>query len=435
MPTVSFVVIAYNVERYIVDCLQSLHNQTNPDFEVIVVDDASTDFTKSVIESAIQGDSRFSLVAKGKNEGAHLARRAGVLHTVGKYVVFVDGDDQLQDTACEVLSAYASSRAFDILRFGRTVVPHGSANRETALQEERSFNLHTEDMQGEDVLKSVFSEDFGTRNTWSLIDCMFDGEFVRKGFAATYDEPLGRMQDSYEFFVLASRAETMRFFTEYRGLCYNLGAGVSGSGLETLQKFEHGHMGIYSSMNAVLRYAADSGGDNTTRCAQWYKHVVLGIVGREWVMRLAEADQIAGMRSLRRIWGDENTAYMLLDPLMARAQWFVDHDAVPSDADPYRRWVMLFNSMDLNNISDMVIQQRVDDFLVLKGKLDKHELEIEQAKIAEQQERRQRQLQLEEQRRVLKTGTRIRRVVDAVFPEGSGRRNLLRHAAHRILHR
>ena len=42
MPTVSFVVIAYNVERYIADCLQSLQNQTNPDFEVVVVDDAST---------------------------------------------------------------------------------------------------------------------------------------------------------------------------------------------------------------------------------------------------------------------------------------------------------------------------------------------------------------------------------------------------------
>lgn len=435
MPTVSFVVIAYNVERYIADCLQSLQNQTNPDFEVVVVDDASTDSTKSVIESAIQNDSRFSLIAKDKNEGAHLARRTGVSHATGKYVVFVDGDDRLQDTACEVLSSYASGRNFDILRFGRTVVPHGSANQDTALQEERSFNLHTEDMHGEDVLRSVFSEDFGTHNTWSLIDCMFNGEFVRSGFAATYDEPLGRMQDSYEFFVLASRAKTMRFFMEYRGLRYNLGAGVSGSGLETLQKFEHGHTGIHSSMNAVLRYAADSGDDNMTRCAQWYRHVVLGIVGREWVMRLTETDQIAGMRSLRRVWGDENTAYMLLDPLTARAQWFVDHDAVPSDADPCRRWLTLLNSLDLNGISDTVIQQRVNGFLALKGKLDKHEFEIKQAKIAEQQERYRQQLQLEEQRRVLKTGTPIRRVVDAVFPEGSERRNLLRRAAHWILHR
>ena len=71
----------------------------------------------------------------------------------------------------------------------------------------------------------------------------------------------------------------------------------------------------------------------------------------------------------------------------------------------------------------------------MKGKLDKHEFEIKQAKIAEQQERYRQQLQLEEQRRVLKTGTPIRRVVDAVFPEGSERRNLLRRAAHRILHR
>ena len=151
-------------------------------------------------------------------------------------MVFVDGDDRLQDTACEVLSSYASGRNFDILRFGRTVVPHGSANQDTALQEERSFNLHTEDMHGEDVLRSVFSEDFGTRNTWSLIDCMFDAN----SFVVDSPQRMMNRLDACRIHTSSSYwlhgRKTMRFFMEYRGLRYNLGAGVSGSGLETLQK-------------------------------------------------------------------------------------------------------------------------------------------------------------------------------------------------------
>ena len=373
MPTISFVVIAYNVQQYIAACLRSLQAQTSDDFEVIVVDDASTDDTRRVIQSICRDDDRFVLIAKDVNEGAHLARRTGVLSTAGRYVMFVDGDDCMQDTACEVLSNVAVSRDFDILRFGRTLVPHGEANARTALQEERAFNLTTGDMHFTDILKSVFSENFSVRNTWSLIDCMFDGDFVRQGFAMMTEEPLGRMQDSYEFFVLASRARSMMFFTEYRALRYNFGTGVSGNGLETLQKFDRGHTGIHTSLNAVLQYAAGSNNDAVVHCAQWYKHTVLGIVGREWVTRLTEADQAAGIRSLREEWGDENTAYMLLDPLIARAQWFVEHDAVPSEDDPYVRWTRLFNSLDLQEVADSLIQRRIDDFHLLRQELNNRE--------------------------------------------------------------
>ncbi|KFI93898.1 glycosyltransferase, group 2 family protein [Bifidobacterium saguini DSM 23967] len=427
MPTISFVVIAYNVERYIADCLHSLQAQTHNDFEVIVVDDASTDNTKSIIESTIQGDNRFTLISKEHNEGAHLARRTGVAHTTGRYVIFVDGDDRMQDTACEVLSVVAANRDFNILRFGRSLVPHGDANERTALQEERVFNLTTEDMHSSDVLKSVFSEDFAVRNTWSLIDCMFDGDFARQGFAAMTSESLGRMQDSYEFFVLASRAQSMMFFTEYRALRYNFGAGVSGSGLETIQKFDRGQTGIRASMNAVLQYAAAAESDDMARCAQWYKHTVLGIVGREWVMRLTETDQIAGMRSLRHEWGDENAAYMLLDPLTARARWFVEHEAIPSDDDPYTRWTMLFDALDLHEVSDPLIQQRIDDYRLLRQEL------IDRGQ--RQQEELQRQQQITEQQRLLKSGSLLRRVVDRCLPEGSTRRRILRASAHRILRR
>ncbi len=77
VPLVSFVVIAYNVEAYIQRCLRSVLAQVGAPFEVVVVDDASTDATRERIDEVAARDSRVRVVAKERNEGAHLARRTG----------------------------------------------------------------------------------------------------------------------------------------------------------------------------------------------------------------------------------------------------------------------------------------------------------------------------------------------------------------------
>ena len=71
VPLLSFVVIAYNVQPYIIQCLQSVKAQTLDDFEVIVVDDASTDGTLECITREVADDQRFHIIAKSENEGAH----------------------------------------------------------------------------------------------------------------------------------------------------------------------------------------------------------------------------------------------------------------------------------------------------------------------------------------------------------------------------
>ncbi|WP_368240870.1 glycosyltransferase family 2 protein, partial [Enterococcus sp. RTP31106st1_D7_RTP31106_210429] len=104
VPLLSFVVIAYNVQPYIIQCLQSVKAQTLDDFEVIVVDDASTDGTLECITREVADDQRFHIIAKSENEGAHLARRTGALATKGQYVYFVDGDDSISALLCEQVS-------------------------------------------------------------------------------------------------------------------------------------------------------------------------------------------------------------------------------------------------------------------------------------------------------------------------------------------
>ena len=92
----SIVLPTYNSERYLERTFDCLLGQTYRAIEVVVVDDASTDQTVSLIKCYQKQDSRIKLVALNKNQGPGHARNAGVVNATGKYVSFFDHDD-LQD--------------------------------------------------------------------------------------------------------------------------------------------------------------------------------------------------------------------------------------------------------------------------------------------------------------------------------------------------
>ncbi|MGF1539703.1 MAG: glycosyltransferase family 2 protein [Pleurocapsa sp.] len=91
-PQVSIVVPAYNVANYIKDALVSLENQSFQDFEVLVVNDGSTDNTAEIVQSFTSRDRRFQLLQK-PNGGLSSARNYGIRHARGEYIALLDGDD------------------------------------------------------------------------------------------------------------------------------------------------------------------------------------------------------------------------------------------------------------------------------------------------------------------------------------------------------
>jgi len=90
-PKVSIIVPAYNVEQYISKTLNSLLRQSFSDYEVLIVNDGSTDGTQGIIKKYLS-DKRFRLI-KTANMGVSSARNAGFFKAVGDFVCFIDGDD------------------------------------------------------------------------------------------------------------------------------------------------------------------------------------------------------------------------------------------------------------------------------------------------------------------------------------------------------
>ncbi len=93
-PYITVIVPVYNVAKHVAACLTSLQKQTFRDFEVLVIDDGSTDASAEVARATVAGDSRFVFRSQ-PNRGLSAARNAGLAHVRGQWVGFVDSDDRV----------------------------------------------------------------------------------------------------------------------------------------------------------------------------------------------------------------------------------------------------------------------------------------------------------------------------------------------------
>ena len=113
---VSIIVPVYNVEEYIIQCLDSVVNQTLKEIEIICVNDGSTDGSLQILEKYAAKDERIKIVTK-KNAGLGAARNTGLKLANGEYVGFVDSDDWIELDTYEKLYNNAVSNNSDIVLF------------------------------------------------------------------------------------------------------------------------------------------------------------------------------------------------------------------------------------------------------------------------------------------------------------------------------
>jgi glycosyltransferase involved in cell wall biosynthesis len=109
---------AYNAEGTITRAIESCLKQTYKDFELIIINDCSTDNTLSIIQSFMEYDKRIKCLNNETNLGAGLTRRKGIENISGEYMTFLDSDDYLKSDALEVLMRFANDYDVDIVAPG-----------------------------------------------------------------------------------------------------------------------------------------------------------------------------------------------------------------------------------------------------------------------------------------------------------------------------
>ena len=146
-PAVSVVVPLYNVEEYIGECLDSLLAQTFQDFEVIVVDDCSTDGSVEVVKGYAEkfgGRLKLAHMEKKSEGGGYLPRNKGVELSGGKYIFFLDSDDAITATALEELYGLAEKFSADAVRCEKFYqIPENLWNNPEVRRQVKPFNYLT----------------------------------------------------------------------------------------------------------------------------------------------------------------------------------------------------------------------------------------------------------------------------------------------------
>lgn len=134
---ISIIIPVYNKEKYLDKCLQSILSQSFRDYEVICVDDGSTDFSLTILKEYANDNNNFKVFSKN-NEGPGSARNYGLKKASGEYILFLDADDYITDDTLEGLYNTAYSNDSDLVLFNATEHFNDKSN-------DRIYHIHMDE--------------------------------------------------------------------------------------------------------------------------------------------------------------------------------------------------------------------------------------------------------------------------------------------------
>lgn len=188
MPKVSIIVPVYNVEKYIEKCINSIIQQTEKDFELILVDDGSKDLSGKICDEYAEKDKRIRVIHK-KNEGPSIARNKGLDICKGEYITFIDSDDYIEIEYLANMLNKAKRNDADIVMCGFRQIFKGNSEKHCV---EKDL----------DIDKEEFIKGLLVQKGYGLCRCkLYKYESIRNN---RFDENLTVGEDTY-FNLLVSR--------------------------------------------------------------------------------------------------------------------------------------------------------------------------------------------------------------------------------------
>lgn len=177
----SVIIPVYNTEKYLKRCINSIINQTFPDFEIIIIDDCSNGNCKEITDS--YKDERIIYIKHEKNRGTLSARKTGSINSNGQYITYIDPDDELELNALEKVYNTLKDNNYDVIQFSVKSISLNQNKKERLKEEKRvSWYLSTKrsDIDNNYLLNEVLNENI-SHNIWAKF---FKSSIVKK--AITY---------------------------------------------------------------------------------------------------------------------------------------------------------------------------------------------------------------------------------------------------------
>lgn len=265
MAEVSIIVPIYNAERYLRDCIESVLGQTFTDWELILVDDGSTDRSNAIANEYKDHDRRIFLINK-TNGGVSSARNTGLKATNGRYIFFLDPDDELYGYTISHLYETAKSYSADIVA-GKYVYTH---EKPILCPQAKTIRL----LSAEKLCQDTLYQKKGTDNSvWgklfdrSLFENLmfYDGWFedLEIFHKLLFKSKKIAVSDEIVYFYRKHDQSFINSWSDGRKDIIKVTEGIiyymSNSKPQLVKAAEHRHFSAcYNLLNILLRYASES---------------------------------------------------------------------------------------------------------------------------------------------------------------------------------
>ncbi|MBU3142617.1 glycosyltransferase family 2 protein [Clostridium sp. CF012] len=242
----SIIIPTYNVEKFIKTTINSLLVQSQKDFEIVIVDDGSTDNTLKIIEEVIK-DSKLNncILIKQTNGGVSSARNSGIHGASGKYIMFLDGDDYVDIDLIKNIYENIDKSESDIICFGCNIVDEQGVAITNYFD---TYKLEQTQMTGTSALNNMINH----KNMW-----IYTGSAVYKSemlirYKLEYTQGCANGEDQ-EFTIKAlSRAKTVSFIDKSLACYVQRAASISNS--YNIKRFD-----AIAALERTYKYIEDLG--------------------------------------------------------------------------------------------------------------------------------------------------------------------------------
>ncbi len=320
-PKVSIIIPVYNCADTLAHAAACALDQTEPNIQLVLVDDGSTDESAAVAEGIAASDKRVTFVRHDANRGRLEARRTGLLHADGEFTMFLDADDELlTDAVAQMLEV--QDGVYDVVHFGFEL---RYAYAESPENKQADFDYCQPPAatgRGDEVTHIVFRD---RRGPWSLCGKLMRTRLLRE---AIVHIPVARMQQSEDaclYFIFSCLADSYKGVPGYRGYVYNIDTGGSGVKQRNMTADQLQKSSCYrDSMDCIERFLRTTGRWDALRddFRITYREHVQGGVSR-LLERVAVSERPAGLDVMMDMWPQAD----VVDAL-AEIAWFYPAQAV-----------------------------------------------------------------------------------------------------------
>ena len=224
---VTIIVPVYNTEPYIVRCFESIANQTYTNIECLFVDDCTPDNSVGIIEQLMaqySGSVVFRIVKHEVNRGLSAARNSGTLAASGKYIYYLDSDDEITTDCIEVLVGMARKYAdAEIIQGNTKTIPEPKASDDWANLHYKDFPEYSEDVGW--IKRRCLLEPKIPINAWNKL---IEREFVLR-HGLFFKEGIIHEDDHWMFYV-AKHLKSIAFVREFGYLHYRVDGSIMRTG-------------------------------------------------------------------------------------------------------------------------------------------------------------------------------------------------------------